>query len=176
MDRQDSSTQADNSVTVGVTGHRPKSLGLKTFKTNEAPWPVAYDLATQFIYEHGATRLVSGGALGFDMIAAKAAIDAGLELELALPFVGYNAWAPKDKSRLVWLRNRAVDWYYVCDPGYATWKYQRRNEALVDRSDILLAFWNGSKSGTGNCIGYAEKQGVSVERIDPKECFDGQTV
>lgn len=176
MDRQDSSTQADNTFTVGVTGHRPKSLGLKVFASSKAPWPMAYDYVTQFIYENNVSRLISGGALGFDMIAAKAAIDAGAELELALPFVGYNAWAPKDKSRLVWLRNRATEWYYVCDPGYAPWKYQRRNEAIVDRSDEMIAFWNGKPGGTGNCVGYANKQGLSVGVIDPRECFDGQTV
>lgn len=34
---------------------------------------------------------------------------------------------------------------------------QKRNEYMVDHSDIVLAVWNGKKSGTENCIKYAEK-------------------
>ena len=36
---------------------------------------------------------------------------------------------------------------------------QKRNEYMVDHSDIVLAVWNGKKSGTENCIKYAEKMG-----------------
>ena len=33
---------------------------------------------------------------------------------------------------------------------------------MVDRSDFVLAFWNGTKGGTGNCVEYAKKQGKPV--------------
>lgn len=44
---------------------------------------------------------------------------------------------------------------------------QKRNEYMVDHSDIVLAVWNGKKSGTENCIKYAEKMGKKVEYIEP---------
>lgn len=44
---------------------------------------------------------------------------------------------------------------------------QKRNEYMVDHSDIVLAVWNGKKSGTKNCIKYAEKMGKKVEYIEP---------
>lgn len=36
---------------------------------------------------------------------------------------------------------------------------------MVDHADKVLAVWNGSTSGTLNCIKYAEKLGKSVDII-----------
>ena len=33
---------------------------------------------------------------------------------------------------------------------------------MVDNADVILALWNGTGGGTGNCIGYAEKQGKRI--------------
>ena len=38
---------------------------------------------------------------------------------------------------------------------------------MVNHSDIVLAVWNGKKSGTENCIKYAVKMGKKVEYIEP---------
>jgi len=153
--------------TIAVTGQRPKSLGLKSFDPKHPVWLDAYDYVQRNIYYYGASRLISGGALGFDMIAAKAAVDSGIELELALPFEGYNKWGAKDRARIAWLTMRSHTVNYICDPGYAVWKYQTRNEYMVDNADYVLALWNGSPGGTKNCLDYARKVGVGYHVHHP---------
>jgi uncharacterized phage-like protein YoqJ len=46
---------------------------------------------------------------------------------------------------------------------------QKRNEYMVDNSDIVIAVWDGSKGGTYNCVKYAEKLGKKIIVINPKE-------
>ena len=43
--------------------------------------------------------------------------------------------------------------------------YQRRNEFMVDHSNLVIAVWNGEKSGTKNTIDYAERKGVKVVNL-----------
>lgn len=43
--------------------------------------------------------------------------------------------------------------------------YQRRNEFMVDHSNLVIAVWNGEKSGTKNTIDYAIKYGVKIINI-----------
>ena len=33
---------------------------------------------------------------------------------------------------------------------------------MVDRSDSIVALWNGTSGGTKNCIDYAEKKGKPI--------------
>ena len=37
-----------------------------------------------------------------------------------------------------------------------------RNESMVNHADLVLALWKGEKSCTGNCVKYANDQGVEV--------------
>ena len=43
--------------------------------------------------------------------------------------------------------------------------YQRRNEFMVDHSNLVIAVWNGMASGTKNTIDYAKRKGVKVVNI-----------
>ena len=38
---------------------------------------------------------------------------------------------------------------------------------MVDKSDYVIAVWNGKPSGTGNTVRYAESKGKTVIRIRP---------
>ena len=44
---------------------------------------------------------------------------------------------------------------------------QKRNEYMVDLADIVIAVWDGSASGTGNCVRYTERCGKKIIRIMP---------
>ncbi|PAD70641.1 hypothetical protein CHH83_02225 [Bacillus sp. 7586-K] len=44
---------------------------------------------------------------------------------------------------------------------------QKRNEWMVDNSDYVIAVWDGTKGGTGNCVKYAQKQNKYITTIKP---------
>lgn len=145
------------------TGHRPPKLG--------GYGPDVYsrlvDLADRWL-DHGTdvTEVISGGALGWDQALAEAALRNKLPLVMALPFPGFeDRWPAASKTHLHSLMHRASKVVFVCDPGYAGRKMQERNEWMVDRADVVLALWDGSTGGTGNCVRYANKVGKPVENL-----------
>ena len=48
---------------------------------------------------------------------------------------------------------------------YFTGCYQVRNEWMVDRSNLVIAVFNGQKSGTKNTVDYAKRKGVKVVNV-----------
>jgi len=42
---------------------------------------------------------------------------------------------------------------------------QTRNIWMVDNCDLVLALWDGSDGGTGNCIKYANKIGKPIVNL-----------
>jgi hypothetical protein len=76
----------------------------------------------------------------------------------------------KDKLDDLMLRNPDKARAYaektsVLAPAYDVSVYQRRNERMVDLSDMVAAFWDGSSGGTGNCVCYARSIGKRMVRF-----------
>jgi uncharacterized phage-like protein YoqJ len=92
----------------------------------------------------------------------------------AIPFLGQETAWPAISVDLYnsLLTEPKIERYYVCEPGYHPQKMQIRNEWMVDNCDKLIAIWDGSKGGTGNCVRYAKKAGREIIRINPLELFD----
>jgi len=44
---------------------------------------------------------------------------------------------------------------------------QARNTWQTDKADKLLAVFDGSSGGTGNCVKYAKSKGKTIILIDP---------
>ena len=158
---------------ICFTGHR-------TIEGEYAPdghWPDVYAKVFEIIRSfahHGHTEFISGGALGFDQVAARAVIgvkEAGYpaKLTMALPFPGFEAkWIPKSKYELAMLVGQADKTLYVCEEGYAPWKMQKRNEWMVDDSTIVIALYGPDKTGgTLNCIHYAMTLFRPIVKIHP---------
>lgn len=88
-------------------------------------------------YISNAEEIVSGGAVGVDRCAAEYARKNGIRLTEFLPrYEQYGRAAP-----IV------------------------RNREIVDYSDKIIAFWNGSSRGTLSVIKYAQKTGKPCEII-----------
>jgi uncharacterized phage-like protein YoqJ len=145
------------------TGHRPDKLGGYSPEVFEELKTLAH------MYLCVATDLegvISGGALGWDQALAAAALDLNIPTTMALPFPGFeDRWPSKSKTFLHSLIYRASKTVFVCDPGYAGWKMQKRNEWMVDNADSVLALWDGSDGGTGNCVRYANKVGKPITNL-----------
>ena len=169
---------------LGITGHRPDKLFGYDMRRPE--YENMRKSFQKLILELHVERIVCGGALGADLLFLEAAVqlnqmlksamasDENLtrpvrltEIVIAAPFPGYDSrWKKADREKLAELQKHC-ETIYISD-FYTPYAYQKRNEYIVDRCDVLLAIWDGSASGTKNCIDYAVKQHRPVKIVNPK--------
>lgn len=151
---------------VAFTGHRPSKLGgyilpnptyIKICKSIDAT-----------LRELNPDQVISGMALGIDQWAANIAIKLNIPFIAAIPFEGQERkWPVASQKTFNALLKKAAGQTIVCPGSYSPDKMQIRNQWMVDRCDILIAIWDGSKGGTGNCVQYAEAVKKEIIRIDP---------
>ncbi len=131
------------------TGHRPDKLS----GYSKHAQGFVTGVCLEFLRTIRPTAVISGMALGFDQALAQAAVNLKLPLIAAIPFKGQESrWYYKDQQQFQKLLDKAAKVVYVCEGGYAAYKMQARNQWMIDHCDVLLALWNGSAGGTGNCI------------------------
>lgn len=144
----------EDRMILAATGHRPDKLGGYGQDVSTKLRAVA----AAVIQQHRPFGVISGMALGWDTAWAEAALDAGVPLLAAVPFAGQESrWPQESQRRFRSILERAAKIVTVCDGGYAAWKMQRRNEYMVEHCSALVALWNGTTGGTGNCVAYAER-------------------
>lgn len=135
-------------------------------------------------------HFITGGALGIDQIAFAVCNklkrqEPRIFNEIAVPFTMQMLdWTPDQKYKYTCFLKQADDISYVdtspkYNPkmiqlgGYAPFKYQARNEYMVDESELVIAIWDGkmgidgTKSGTYNCIKYAKESNKEILYINP---------
>lgn len=148
---------------IAGTGHRPDKLGGYGQMLGLA------DFADEQIKLIKPSLIISGMALGWDQALAYAAIQNSIPFIAYVPFAGQeNAWPQESKDRYHRFLRRASEVKIICEGGYAPWKMQVRNQAMVDDCDSVLALWNGSAGGTGNCIKYANKVSKEIINLWPE--------
>lgn len=147
---------------VAGTGHRPDKLGgYDSATTNRL-----HTLALEYLAFTRPAKVISGMALGWDQALAWAAMDLAIPFIAAVPFEGQQrAWPEVSQLWYDDLIKYADEIVYVCEPGYAAWKMQVRNQWMVDNADFVVALWDGSAGGTGNCIKYCEKVGKPIDNL-----------
>lgn len=149
---------------VAGTGHRPNKLG--GYSDSVAAGLQHCALQWLRLKEDDVTCVISGMALGWDQALASAAYSLGIPFHAYIPFEGQEKmWPRKSQDYFKWLLSRASNVVYTSDPEYAPWKMQHRNEKMVDACDRVLALWDGSSGGTGNCVAYANKVGKPVTNL-----------
>lgn len=145
---------------LAFTGHRPKDLPPNVTFGRFAQ--AMDELLDKYVLD-SLPDFVTGGALGVDTWAAQYAIDLHANLNLILPFsipVMTKFWQDKDRERLYEHARYATSTtgLMVIDQTgrYNPAAYQRRNIAMIDRCDTLIAVWSGkTHGGTWNAIQYA---------------------
>jgi len=154
---------------IAITGHRPNRLN----KEYDGKGPMSLWIKSEInkiLEEKSPTKLISGMALGVDQLFAEIAIERDLELLAAIPCRNQEKmWPQKSKDRydriLAYDKCEKV---YVSEK-YSGWAMQKRNEYMVDRSTLTIAVWDGTFSGTGNAVQYANKINKEIIRIDPQD-------
>ncbi len=157
------------------TGHRPQNL---PFRFNEG-YPRCIALKTRLreeiekqITQNGVTHFISGMALGVDTYVAEIVLDlkgtySGITLEAAIPCEDQpSKWKERDRDRYYSLVEQC-DKETMVSKRYAADCMHKRNQYMVDASDVIIAVWNGTLSGTGKTVEYAKSKGKEVVVIDP---------
>ncbi len=111
------------------------------------------------IKKDGIRHFLTGMALGVDTWAAEIVLSLRKQfpvtLEAVLPCEGQNARWPLESRRRYQSIITQCDKVMLLQTRYTPDCFDSRNRYMVDHSDLIIAVWNGSPSGTGNTISYA---------------------
>lgn len=147
---------------VAGTGHRPDKLGGYVTPAKQHLFKFAHDYFRANRPEH----IITGMAQGWDFALASAANTLRIPYTCAVPFLGQESRWPKDAQEFYRIMlDGAKNVVVVSDGDYAVWKMQTRNEWMVDNCDTVVALWNGTSGGTGNCVAYAQKVGKPIINV-----------
>lgn len=153
---------------LAVTGHRPNKLNNDyDFKSPLMKWIKAEII--KVLEEEKPHYGISGMALGIDTLFSLTCLELNVPLIAAIPCRGQEKlWTNKSQR----LYNEILDKAHVVNvlsPMYTKECMQKRNEWMVDKSTKVLAVWDGSSGGTGNCVKYAESLNKAIIRINPND-------
>lgn len=122
-------------------------------------------------YKEGFTVFYSGGALGFDTLAARAVLElsqtfSSLRLYLALPCENQGkGWTPRQRGELERLKATAHQ-VHILSPDYYPGCMHARNRFMVDHSQLLICYYESTKKGgTAYTVAYAAKNGLEIRNL-----------
>ncbi|MBD5560569.1 MAG: DUF1273 domain-containing protein [Clostridia bacterium] len=161
--------------TCAFTGHRPQRLPFgfdeadkRCTRIKQALW----DQIVSSIDKDGVSRFISGMAQGVDTWAAEIVLalkeqHPSIHLECALPCdTQTRNRSDSEVQRYKGILEMADQVTYV-QHEHTKDCYMKRDRYMVDHADMLIAVWNGTRSGTGYTVEYAQQKGVPVTVIDP---------
>ena len=128
-------------------------------------------LCIDLIKYHNVTDFITGGALGFDTLAALVVLDLKedyphIKLHLYYPCTDQSLkWNAYDKKIWNSIKLMADDYKYISDMPYVPGCMQLRNKAMVDASYYGIAYCNRSFGGTVSTIKYAKEKDLKVTVI-----------
>jgi len=160
--------------TCAFTGYRPSKMPWGYDETDARCVEFRFRLreALEYLIGQGYTDFMSGGALGFDQMAAEIVLSLRekypwVRLVMVIPFDGQaDKWSREQRGR--WLEiieasDRVIRISHEYDKGV----FFKRNHYLVENADLLLAAFDGQPGGTAGTVAYAKRHGVRVVRIPP---------
>ncbi|WP_316274464.1 SLOG family protein [Bacillus halotolerans] len=179
--------------TVCFTGHRPNKLGGYDMKNSTMLKlkDKLLEVIEELIIKEEKSRFITGGALGTDQAACWCVHILKKKFPhikniIATPFKEQDkVWSADQKlwyKRMLDVSDEIInveelDKYKVSGdkPGeFSPAKMQKRNEYMIDHSEAIVAVYDGSKSGTRNCLNYARKTylGHQLWRLHPDFNFE----
>ena len=146
-------------MTCCFTGHRVILGDIEELKQKISE-------TVDMLISEGVTRFVSGGALGFDTIAAEVIIEKRKEkdifLEIAVPCLNQESkWNSKQQARYKKILASA-DAVTVLSPKYVTGCMHARNKYMVDKSQIVVSYYRGRSGGTQATFLYAQEMDKQI--------------
>lgn len=156
------------SETCCFTGHRAISEAeAEKIKTHLKP-------VLEELINTGYKYFGSGGALGFDTIAALTVLELKkkynhIRLILVLPCINQTkGWKEKDVKIYEYIKS-VCDKYVYTSKEYTKGCMHKRNRHLVDNSSCCICYLTKESGGTAYTVDYALKQGLKVINIADEE-------
>lgn len=144
-------------IVLGVTGHRKLSH----------EQGVVREAFRKKLKEYNPDVVITGMALGFDMLVAEVCIEEKIPFIAAIPCMNQiKKWPPKQKKRYREIIDKAWKYKIVSSGQFEIWKLFERNKWIVNRSNIMLSYWNGiEKGGTWATVKFAKKNKKIYENL-----------
>ena len=126
----------------------------------------------EYAYGEGCRVFCSGGALGFDTLAAREVIrfritHPDVKLILFLPCIDQaSMWNSDQRDSYEYLIRTSDEIRYAAD-SYTDSCMRERNFMLADACDLLIAYSGRSRSGSSQTVGMAERLGKTVYNLYP---------
>ena len=159
----------DKNSTCSFTGHRTIPDGMANYLFQRIKDGVNY------LYCREIRTFLTGGALGFDALAAEAIIDRrkerpDIQLVIVVPCKDQDKqWSIKDKIRYQLIK-RAADHVICLSEHYYRGCMHQRNRYLVDHSAACICYLTEATGGTAYTVGYAKSKGLKIFNLArPKE-------
>ena len=147
------------------TGHRPDKMEL-----GEKEIKPLLEKAIDDAIAAGYVTFITGMAMGTDIWAAEIVLERkkknnDLHLICALPHPGFESRRSDEEKKRFNDIVKNADLVKVINDRYFNGCYQVRNEWMVSKSNLVIAVFDGQKSGTANTIAYAKRIGVCVNNV-----------
>ena len=148
------------------SGHR----NIETAHKTALPPLVARGI--EYAYSKGCRNFLSGGAIGFDTLAAQEVIKfrathRDVRLVLVLPCKNQSEkWNFRQKQEYEKILKSADEIIYITD-SYYDGCIKERNMRLAEEADILICYASRFNSGTGQTVRMAKSMGKDVYNLYP---------
>jgi len=156
-------------MVCAFTGHRPHKLPWGSEEQDPRCIAVKTVIEKRLMeaLDLGCHTFLCGMAQGCDLYFAEAV----LRLRQQRPEIRLIAMLPCPDQADVWREEDRRRYLSICEqcdsrevlePVYSPDCMQKRNRAMVERAQILISVYDGSPSGTGSTVRYAEKLGRTI--------------
>ena len=154
-------------LNIGVSGHRPGNLF--GYNLSHPGYTYLREEFKKILLEKKPTRILSGAALGWDILCSEEAMKLKIPVHFYVPFLGQEKmWPTISQEYYKLLLNKAEKVIICSEGGYLAAKMQIRNQKIVDDCNLLIACYNQiDKGGTFNCLQYADKVKREIIIINP---------
>lgn len=130
------------------------------------------DRAIEFAYSKGCRDFLTGGAIGFDTVAAEEVVKfrashTDVRFVLVLPCVDQDAkWSAAQKARYAELLSEADEVTYVSRLFNSTC-IKERNAYLAEHCDMLVSYVSHRNSGSAQTAAMAKARGKEIYNLYP---------
>lgn len=162
--------------TVCFTGHRSEKLPQTAEELEKLKLAIREEIDKAVT--EGFDTFLMGACYGFDLMAAmqvhyrsrviKPNDPPDIKLIAVVPFEGQaNKWTEQDRE-LYFNTLPLCDEVIMLNKAYNSGCYHERNRWLCDHSSRMICYYNGTGSGTGYTVAYAEKAGMPITNLYQK--------